>query len=158
MARYGLSEARRSVRALRLQGLEDNDLCSALDALFRRMTTDTGLHSEFALRGVPQSLPSEWEENLLRIAQEVVTNALRHAAATHFKARLHFEAQRLSLELRDDGCGFDPELKRDGFGLVGMRERVDQMGGQIVIQSAVGAGTTIAITLPLTGDSQPSES
>jgi signal transduction histidine kinase len=158
MARYGLSEARRSVRALRLQGLEDNDLCSALDALFRRMTTDTSLHSEFALRGVPQPLPPEWEENLLRIAQEVVTNALRHAAATQFKARLHFEVQRLSLELHDDGCGFDPELKRDGFGLVGMRERVDQMGGHIIIQSAVGAGTTIAITLPLTGNSQPSAS
>jgi PAS domain S-box-containing protein len=157
MARYGLSEARRSVRALRLQGVEGSDLCSALDGLLRRMTADTRLHSEFVLRGVPQSLTPEWDENLLRISQEVVTNALRHAHATHLKVRLKFEAQSLSLELRDDGCGFDPELRRDGFGLVGMKERVEEMGGHLSIQTAVGAGTTITITLPLLDNPDASE-
>jgi signal transduction histidine kinase len=110
------------------------------------------------LRGVPQPLPPEWEENLLRIAQEALTNVLRHAHATQFKVRLHFEARQLLLELRDDGCGFDPELRRDGFGLVGMRERVEQMAGHFLIQTTVGAGTTITITLPLMDNSKPSDS
>lgn len=158
MARYGLSEARRSVWALRLQGLDVGDLCSALDALIQRMTPDTGLHSEFVRLGVPRPLPPEWEENLLRIAQEALTNVLRYAHATQFKVRLRFEERQLLLELRDDGCGFDPEIRRDGFGLVGMRERVEQMGGHLLIQTAVGAGTTIAITLPLKDNPKPSDS
>jgi PAS domain S-box-containing protein len=158
MARYGLSEARRSVRALRLRGPEDSDLCTALDDLFCKMTTDTRLQSEFKRHGEPQSLPPEWEENLLRISQEVVTNALRHSNATHLKVRLQFEAQDITLELSDDGCGFNPALKRDGFGLVGMRERVEQMGGHLSIQTAMGAGTTIAITMPLLDNPQSSAS
>jgi PAS domain S-box-containing protein len=158
LARYGLSEARRSVQALRLQGLDDGDLCTAMDDLFRKLTADTGLHLEFSLSGMPHALPPQWEDNLLRIAQEVVTNALRYAHATEFKARLQFEAQSLHLELRDNGCGFDPALKHNGFGLRGMRERTEQMGGEISVQSVVGAGTTILITLPLTENPKPTDS
>lgn len=149
MARYGLSEARRSVQALRLQGLENSDFCSAMGDLFRRLTAGTSLKSEFVLRGVPASLPPEWEDNLLRIAQEVVTNVLRHAHATRLKTRLEFNPQMLRLELRDNGRGFNPERRNEGFGLMGMRERVQQMGGELAIQSAAGTGTCILMTLPL---------
>lgn len=150
LARYGLHEARRSVLALRLQGLEGSDLSTAMDQLLRRLTADTSLHPTLALHGTPYSLPAQWEDNLLRITQEVVINALRYARANEFKARLLFEAHRLNLELRDNGCGFDTTLKHDGFGLMGIKERVTQMGGEISIRSAEGLGTTISITLPLT--------
>jgi signal transduction histidine kinase len=113
------------------------------------MTVGTSLGSEFTLAGAPRPLSPQWEENLLRIGQEALTNALRHGSATRFKAHLHFHAQKLTLDLSDDGCGFDPAANHEGFGLAGMRERVEQMSGEISVQSAQGRGTTILITLPL---------
>jgi len=156
LARESLNEARRSVRALRPLALEDNDLCGALSALFAKMTTGTRLRSEFKLHGDPRPLPPEWEENLLHIGREVLTNALRHASASHFMAYLAFSPDAVRLELRDDGCGFDPARKNDGFGLLGMRERVDRIGGQLTIQSAPGEGAAVLITVPRTHDNQVS--
>ena len=153
LARESLKEARRSVRVLLPQALEEKDLCEALDALFKKMTTGTSLRCEFMLQGEPRKLSPEWDENLLRIAQEVLTNALRHAQAGHFKAQIAFAPDAVRLELRDNGSGFDPAGKYDGFGLMGMRERVEGMGGQITVQSRIGAGTTILIVLPLASDS-----
>jgi signal transduction histidine kinase len=145
-----LKEARRSVQALRPQALEEKDLCEALEGLIQKMTAGTTVRAEFTLQGEPRKLPAEWEENLLRIGQEVLTNALRHAHANHFAARLVFDPQAVRMELRDNGCGFDPAGKHDGFGLRGIRERVEGMGGQLTIQSANGAGSAIGIALPLT--------
>jgi signal transduction histidine kinase len=158
LARESLREARRSVQALRPQALEENHWSEALDGLIRKMTAGTGLRSEFVLRGQPMPLPADWEENLLRIGQEVLTNALRHAGATELKTQLVFASEEIRLELRDNGCGFDPEGKHDGFGLLGMRERVEGMGGQITIQSAKGAGSAILVALPLKNKLSASQS
>jgi PAS domain S-box-containing protein len=149
LARESLREARRSVQALRPQSLEENDLCEALDSLIKKTTTGTSLQAEFVLNGQPRPLPPEWEENLLRIGQEVLTNVLRHAQASHFNAQLAFTPDDVLLNLRDDGCGFDLERRQDGFGLLGIRERVEGMGGQLAIQSAPGTGTEISIVLPV---------
>jgi signal transduction histidine kinase len=149
LARESLRGARRSVRALRPQALEENDLCEALHSLMKKMTAGTSLRTEFNLDGHPMPLPPEWDENLLHIGQEVLTNALRHAQANHFKAELAFTPDEVRLELRDNGSGFDPERQHDGFGLLGMRERVEGMGGHLTIQSANGAGTAILIILPV---------
>src|SRR5439155_15137526 len=108
---------------------------------------------EFNVQGQPRSLPPEWEENILRICQEVLTNALRHAHASQFKAQLLFVPSAVRLDLCDNGCGFDPAGKHDGSGLTGMRERVEGMGGKITNQSATGKGTAILIVLPLATDS-----
>src|SRR2546426_3787626 len=81
LARESLKEARRSVRALRPQALDEKNLCQALEDLLRKMTAGTTLPAEFNVQGQPRSLPPEWEENILRICQEVLTNALRHAHA-----------------------------------------------------------------------------
>ncbi|MEC5384444.1 PAS domain-containing protein [Uliginosibacterium sp. H3] len=148
LARESLNEARRSVRALRPLALEDKDLAAALDSLFTRMTAGTALQAAFNVKGPVKKLPPEWEENLLRISQEVLTNALRHAHARHFQVSLAFADGALSLLLRDDGQGFDPEGRHDGFGLIGIRERVNVMGGAVSIESVIGAGTQIAIDLP----------
>ena len=152
LARESLKEARRSVRALRPQALEEKDLCHALEGLIRKLTADTPVRAEFRLQGEPRKLPPEWEENLLRIGQEALTNALRHAQAGHFTAQLAFGRSEVRLELRDDGRGFDPADKNDGFGLLGMKERVEGMGGQIELQSKSGEGTAILIALPYPND------
>lgn len=149
LARESLNEARRSVQALRPQALDDSDLSDALDDLLRKMTAGTGLASEFTVLGVPRALRPEWETNLFHIGQEILTNALRHARATRFTVTLAFLPDEVSLDLRDDGRGFDPSLRNDGYGLLGIRERVEGMGGRLVVQSLVGQGTTVLITLPL---------
>ena len=149
IARESLNEARRSVQALRPQLLEESDLCEALDTLFTRMTAGTSLQAEFIVRGDARPLPPHWEEELLHIGQEVLTNVLRHAAATRFDAQLVFARDAVRLEFHDDGRGFDPSRKNDGFGLLGMRERVQRMGGQLTIDSAPGAGSTIRLSIPL---------
>lgn len=147
LARGSLQEARRSVRALRPLVLEEKDLGGALEDLLKKMTTGTELHTELLLEGVPRALPALWGENLLRIGQEVLTNSMRHASATEFKARLSFAQNQVRLVLRDNGRGFDPTRKNDGFGLVGIRERVEAMRGQLMIRSD-SDGTTISINLP----------
>lgn len=149
LARDSLQEARRSVHALRPQTLTESDLCVAMESLIRKMTTGTKLRAEFVTDGQPPPLPAGWEENLLRICQEALTNTLRHARAAHFKAHLAFNLEEIRLELNDDGIGFDPDSRWDGFGLLGIKERAEVMNARWKIESASGKGTTILIALPL---------
>jgi PAS domain S-box-containing protein len=155
LARESLKEARRSMQALRPQALDEKDLCEALDALFKKMTAGTAVQCEFTLQGQSRVLPADWDENLLRIGQEVLTNVLRHAQADHFKVDIAFEPERVRLALRDTGRGFDPTAKRDGFGLLGIAERVKFMGGRLIIETAPGMGTAILISLPFHDDAVP---
>src|SRR6266487_2481620 len=149
LARESLREARRSVQALRPQALEEKPLSEALKDLIDKMTGGTTVRAEFTLRGHPRELSAEWEANILRIGQEVLTNVLRHARASEFKVLLAFDSREIRLEMCDNGCGFDPQRKHEGFGLQGMRERAEGMGGRLTIQSAAGKGTAISIVLPV---------
>ncbi len=149
LARESLQEARRSVQALRPQALEENDLCDALDAMITKMTAGSGMTSGFSFKGDIRPIPLEWEDNLLRIVQEVLTNALRHARANRFSVDISFFHDSVHLNLHDNGCGFDPAIKSDGFGLLGVQERVERMGGRLAIRSAPGEGAAILITVPL---------
>jgi PAS domain S-box-containing protein len=155
LARESLREARRSVQALRPQALEEKPLSEALKDLIERMTGGTTVQGKFTLRGQPRELPAEWEANILRIGQEALTNVLRHARASEFKVLLAFNSREIRLDLRDNGCGLDLRRRHEGFGLQGMRERAEGMGGHISIQSGEGKGTVISIVLPLTTDSEP---
>jgi signal transduction histidine kinase len=112
------------------------------------MTIGSGVRAEFVLEGKTRALPPLWDENLLRIGQEVLTNSLRHAQASEFQARVSFEAKELRVTLHDNGRGFEPGRKHDGFGLVGIRERVEMMGGKLFIKSRNTSGTTIEVVLP----------
>jgi PAS domain S-box-containing protein len=152
LARDSLKEARRSVQALRPQALEEKDLIGAMEELITKMTSGTGLRADLTLAGEARTLPPIWGENLLRILQEVLTNSLRHASASEFNARLSFDKEAVGLNLRDNGRGFDPAHKHDGFGLLGIRERVQAMGGHVAIQSRIDQGTMIAINLPNTNN------
>ena len=86
---------------------------------------------------------------MLRIGQEVLTNALRHSQATEFFGRLSFDRREVSLHLRDNGIGFDPGEQHEGFGLQGIRERAETMAGKLAIQSQKGRGASISIVLPV---------
>jgi signal transduction histidine kinase len=154
LAREGLREARRSVQDLRPQALEEKPFVAALKDLVERMTTGMTVQAKFTLRGKPRKLPQEWENNLLRIGQEVLTNVLRHAQASEFDVLLVFGSHEVRLNLQDNGRGFDPAKRHEGFGLQGMRERAERMGGQLSIQSANGKGTAISIVLPAANDSE----
>jgi signal transduction histidine kinase len=111
------------------------------------MTDGTRLNAEFKAQGDGRRIPAEYEESLLRITQESLTNTIKHSNARIFNATLSVGADKIQLQLVDDGCGFDPQTEGDGFGLIGMRERVDQIGGQFIIRSKLGVGTEILIVL-----------
>jgi len=91
-------------------------------------------------------------QTLLRLSLEAVTNALKHAHAKRIAIELAFEPEQVRVCVRDDGKGFDlqnaPPMSSGHFGLFGMRERAEKMKGQLNIQSAPGAGTTISLTVP----------
>jgi signal transduction histidine kinase len=153
LARQSLSEARRSVHALRPDALERDNFWDALKGIIKRTTAGTALHTTFELRGKLPELPPIWQENLLHIGQEAMTNALKYAEAKNFRARLTCNGRGVRLELRDDGAGFDLKDRNDGLGLTGMRERVEQMGGRLEITSERGKGTNILVALPLNQES-----
>src|SRR5881296_3942690 len=153
LARRSLNEARRSVHALRPEALQRDNFWEALKGIVKNTTGGTNLHTRFELRGRLRRLSPVWQENLLHIGQEALTNALKHAHPRNFETRLTFNTKELRLELRDDGDGFRVKDRHDGFGLAGMRERVEQMGGTLKISSARGKGTDVLVTLPFNDQS-----
>ena len=153
LARRSLSEARRSVHALRPQALQEHNFWDALKGIIKNTTAGTSLHTAFQAQGGLPDLPQPWQENLLHIGQEALTNALKYAHARNFETRLTYKAKKLRLELRDDGDGFKARDRHDGVGLSGMRERVEQMGGELKITSSRGKGTKITVLLPHNGES-----
>src|SRR5436309_8927523 len=148
LARRSLNEARRSVRALRPQALQHGNFWDALKGIIKNTTAGTNLHTRFELRGRLRHLSPIWQENLLHIGQEALTNALKHARPRNFETRLIFNSKAFRLELRDNGNGFRTKDQHDGLGLAGMRERAEQMGGTLKVTSARGKGTTIVVTVP----------
>jgi signal transduction histidine kinase len=155
LARVGLAEARRSVLALRPRSLQNHTLCMALDDLLRRMTSGSGLQAEFHLEGDEPAMPADWEEGLLRVAQESLTNTIKHAKAKNFRATLTISAKEIQFRLVDDGAGFDLRAEHEGFGVLGMQERIGQMGGQFILRSMPGQGTEIDIILNRTAKQEP---
>src|SRR5205085_3184865 len=153
LARRSLTEARRSVHALRPQALQEHNFWEALKGIIKNTTVGTALHTKFEAQGKLPKLPPRWQENFLHIGQEALTNTLKYAHARNFETRLTYKAKKLRLELRDDGDGFKARDRHDGVGLSGMRERVEQMGGELEITSSRGKGTKITVLLPCNGES-----
>jgi PAS domain S-box-containing protein len=149
LAKTGLSEARRSVEALRRPYLlENSDLLSAFKHLTRQLES-SGITTMCEAIGIPYPLPSEVENNLLRIGQEALTNALKYATATEIRVELIYQSAQCILRINDNGQGFtiDRSSSHNGFGLLGMSERADRIGAQLQIQSTPGQGTEIAVSV-----------
>ncbi len=151
--RHGIAEARRYVWELRSPTLENNDLPTALAVTARRLTHDTTVQAQVEVNGTFRPLAQSVEDNLLRIGQEAIINAVKHAQAQRILVNLVFDARRVQLIVRDDGCGFDNQVEGNGkaghFGLIGMRERAEQMGGTLSIQSTNDSGTEVVADVPI---------
>jgi signal transduction histidine kinase len=157
-ARESLTEARRLVWALRPEPLEGSSLPEALRGLAEQWSKESGIASGVATTGTSSPLPPEVEVTLFRVAQEALTNVRKHAGgASRAALTLSYMGDTIALDVRDDGMGFDPEQdarrrkERDegGFGLKGMRERVEGAGGTLSIESAPGDGTALTFELPV---------
>jgi signal transduction histidine kinase len=154
LVRHGQEEFRRSLLNLRAQELERGSLAAALGELGRQVTAGTGISFELSERGTIPRLPEGVENNLLRIGQECLTNAVRHAHPQHVTAELVRDDAGVRLIVSDDGDGFDAttlEQARDGhFGWRGIRERAEQIGARVELQSQPGKGTTVTVFVSTT--------
>jgi two-component system, sensor histidine kinase and response regulator len=151
LARQGLAEARRSVYALRPQPLEQKSFSEALQRCLEDLVTPAQIAYEFCLSGKLKPLPEHMEDELLRIAQEAIRNACKHAAANKIEVHLTAMPSKICLVVRDDGKGFafaEPST-REGFGLISMRERVQQLGGKFALSSQLEQGTEIIVEVEL---------
>jgi signal transduction histidine kinase len=121
--------------------------------MIKSITVGTALHPSFKIQGKMSRLPPVWQENLLHIGQEALANTIKYAHAHKFGTRLMSDLKKLRLEFSDDGDGFKPQDQHDGRGIAGMRERVEQMGGELKIASSRSKGTKITVVLPSNGKS-----
>jgi signal transduction histidine kinase/ligand-binding sensor domain-containing protein len=141
-----LEEARRSVWVLRPQAL-DRGLVAAIQTLVQRLSGGTVVALD--VTGPPRSLPPTAEANLLRMAQEAVANAYRHAGAGRIEVHLAYAPRAVTLSVRDDGGGLQPGTPPElGQGLIGLRERTRELGGRLTVDSTPGRGTTILVEIP----------
>jgi signal transduction histidine kinase len=150
LARDGLAEARRSVMALRLDQTRRAGLELALRQLAERSTVPGGVSCTFEGEGIVTGLKPEHEHELLRIAQEAVSNAVRHARPHLVRITMSDEPTHWTLAVADDGAGMEqsPELSaRQGFGLSSMRQRAGAIGGEWQIDSRPGRGTRVSVRM-----------
>ncbi|HET9108572.1 MAG TPA: GAF domain-containing sensor histidine kinase [Steroidobacteraceae bacterium] len=151
LAREGLAEARRSVMALRLDQTRRAGLELALRQLAERSTVPGGVTCSFEGGGIATGLKPEHEHELLRIAQEAVSNAVRHARPNTIRITMADETAHWVMAVEDDGRGMEqrPEhYAREGFGLTSMRQRASAIGGEWQIESQPGTGTRVSVRLP----------
>lgn len=147
--RDSLREARRTIWNLRPLALGEADLAGTLQRYAQQLYGDGTATCRQVIEGTIRALPHEHETALLRIGQEALTNAVKHAQATEVKQRLHYGPDWVSLTITDNGRGFEvAERVGKGFGLTGMHERVAALGGSLSIDSSPGQGTEVSATLP----------
>ena len=150
LVRNSVANARNSVWRLRSPALENAELPAVLSRWLLDATADSALHGEFALKGTYRALTNQTENNILRVAQEAVTNALRHSGARNVEVTLEYDVSTVSCQVRDDGHGFDAHASAGAghYGLIGMRERAAQIGGTLSFESS-GNGTTVILSIPI---------
>ena len=152
LANLGLAEARRCAHNLRLRIVDESGLAAALQGLVERTSLAGRLRCDFRSDNIPEkSLPPRVQHELLRIAQEAIHNAVRHANPTLIAVSLRWDAPNLVLQVKDNGSGIHsgPPDKNEGFGLGNMRARATQIGGKLDICTAAGRGTSIVVTVPI---------
>jgi signal transduction histidine kinase/ligand-binding sensor domain-containing protein len=148
-----IREARQSIWDLRSPVLEARDLPSALRDFGRRAAAGTPVRFAATITGTPRQCSAKVENHLLRIGQEAVTNAVRHAHATRITLEMRFEDASVTLRVCDDGRGFEYEYPtHDGdnhYGLTTMRERAEELGGRFTVATGVGRGTAVETVVPI---------
>jgi len=161
LAEHTLLEVRQVSHLLRPQMLDELGLAPTLRWLVRSFETRTGMAVELFQEGVEEErVDPELETLLYRVVQEALTNAAKHARTRSARVRLHPDGRRLRLTIEDGGAGFDVEAalavrEEGGYGLRGMRDRVQLVGGSFSIRSAAGEGTRIEAEIPLGAEGRP---
>jgi two-component system, NarL family, sensor histidine kinase UhpB len=150
--RESLDELRRIARELRPEALDDLGLVNSLIALSTRVGAQNGPRVKRELQGTLPPLSAEVELVVYRIAQESLTNALRHADARSATVSLEADANAVTLRVTDDGTGMPAQLPTGTAGIAGMRERALLVGGRLTIESQPGQGTEVRLTIPLEGE------
>jgi len=155
LARESLTEARRSVEASMPAALESGTLSDALADVAREWSEINAIPVEVAVTGDIVALHPEIDVALLRIAQEALANVARHAGASHAWLTLSYMGDVVTLDVRDDGVGFQVTERGSGdgsgFGLTGMRQRVARVAGSLAIESEPGGGTAVSARVPAIG-------
>ena len=154
MLRHSLDEAQQAVADLHNNDLIEHDLDALIRQAVRERIAASGIRSEFRCTGTWPELDTMVKKHLLRMVQESVTNAVKHAAPSCITVSLHAAPDRVELQVADDGCGFSVQDRvRRGpgeFGLIGLQERAEKIGARLAIHSVPGSGTTVTVILPLT--------
>lgn len=147
-----ISNLREIIADLRPALLDDLGLLPAIEALIERRR-DAGLQirADLQIADIAGTLDPELETTVYRLIQEALGNVVKHAGATHVQIALRARAGELTIEVVDDGSGFDTDARPGGFGLIGMRERAHLAGGTLTLDSS-GRGTALVARLPLEGE------
>ncbi|MFG2560275.1 sensor histidine kinase [Streptomyces sp. NPDC048496] len=154
LARHSLGEARRSVHNLVPAALEHDDLPGALKKTVIGWAERHGTRADFTVTGTVEPIHDEIGATLLRIAEEALANVGRHAGASRVGITLSFMGDEITLDVRDDGRGFDPAAlpphsRAGGFGLRGMRARAERIAGTVEVETEPGRGTAVCARVPL---------
>jgi signal transduction histidine kinase len=140
------------VQGLMPSRLHEADLESALGALVDDWSGTTGIASDVVVTGVTEELHRDIDATVLRVAQESLANVDKHAGASRVGVTLSYMGTELTLDVRDDGVGFDPAAVVPAFdrglGLVGMRQRAARLAGELVVESEPGQGTAVSLRVP----------
>jgi ligand-binding sensor domain-containing protein/two-component sensor histidine kinase len=147
-----MTDSRRSLWELRSSALSGEGLSSALRRMANQLISNTSTNITLNVNGDHPRLSNSIETNLLRITHEAIVNALRHARPQNISVELNFDSQCALLSVKDDGPGFDSNLPTNGtnhYGIIGMRERAEMLGGQLTISSIKGEGTEVFVVVPI---------
>jgi signal transduction histidine kinase len=128
--------------------LESGDLAASLRSMASQLVAGTALHAEVRVVGSGGSIPQAVEDQFFRVGQEALTNAVKHAGCASLRLGLAYRAGGLEMTVADDGRGFVPtaapaSAEAGGYGILGMRERMAQIGGELNIESEPGRGTKV---------------
>jgi len=154
LARANLTEARRSVRALRPEQLEQTSLPEAIGTLARSWSEGSMIDADLQTTGTVVRADPDMEAAVFRAAQEALSNVAKHAQAAQVQITLTYLGDALLLDVADDGTGFDTRATTDGYGLVGMRQRLSRVGGTLTVESSPGSGTILNASVPLAGSAE----
>ncbi len=153
MVRFSRDEVRHSLWNLESDLLAKGDLGAALTEVTRQMSVSNGVRVAIQVVGAPIQLPPATEHHLLRICQEALNNALKHARAKTIQITLNYSTQSVQLSVVDDGCGFEPDLVLTGtgmhLGLRNLRTRARKIKGRLEVTSQPSKGTVIEVRVPI---------
>ncbi|WP_156288293.1 sensor histidine kinase [Oceanobacillus salinisoli] len=149
MVRSSLYEVRRIIYDLRPMALDDLGLVPTIKKYISTIADYNNIKVDFIMMGTEKRLNQKYEIAFFRLMQEALQNAIKHAEATLIQVKLEIGHNYLTLMIKDNGKGFETDVKKDkSFGLIGMKERVEILDGQLSIQSEIGKGTTVSIKVP----------